>query len=418
MRRPATPLFPHVVLALLLPLALLVGGCQIFPRTDSNPSNTDWDHSNLYNNRTPYARLLVEIDAVEGLGPSRDELKSLQAFLERYCDKPGGITVKVDNVIPRSVATGRTVDSLVLEFMNGASDPGTAYLYMIFYDARMRATDARSDNPSFCPVPHPIVYIDRSYHMLGNPYPGTFARAVLLHETGHALGLCASTNHHAAGGHCTNPRCRMNPSINFNPYRFLTLRNPWTNPALCSDCETELEQNKLRPASTTVDFWHGYLRRTEKDYQVMSTPGLLYLHFGEPLDAPTEDMTKARQQAVVEIARGDYSMWATVENFNPWDHLDAFARVTREKDEGLRRLAKKIFESLFRQLDDKAETEAEDVLSALSDEFIATAEEFPEEQAMLVSLREELSAPAGYGAALTRQSTKPAGSGSSEQSAK
>src|SRR5688500_7411888 len=271
-----------------------LGGCHIFPKTSTVLSTSDWEHTNLYNHRAPHSRLLVEIDAVEGQGPTKDELRSLEEFLRRYCDKPAGITIKVDSIIPRGTALGRTAESLALEFMAGSTEADTAFLYIIFYHARLRGKGVATENPSFSPLPHPIVYIDRSYHMLGNPYPATFARAVLLHETGHALGLCATTNHHGGGGHCKTSSCRMNPSIAFNPYRFITLRNPWTNTALCSHCVTQLEQYKSTPSTPNVDFWHGYYRFTQAGYQAFGAPGLYYVKFGDPLTVPHDALQEAR----------------------------------------------------------------------------------------------------------------------------
>ena len=45
---------------------------------------------------------------------------------------------------------------------------------------------------------------------------------------------------------------------------------------------------------------------------------------------------------------------------------------------------------------------SEDVLQALTDEFIEIAKEFPQQHTQLLALREELSAPVGYGASLGR----------------
>jgi hypothetical protein len=391
------------VCVLLTACVVALGGCQLFPRTSTVSSKDDWSHSNLYNHRAPHSRLLVEIDAVEGQRATKDELRALEEFLRRNCDKPGGITLRVDSIIPRQTALGRTAESLAAEFMCGHTTPDTAYLYIIFYHARLRGKDVATENPSFSHLPHPVVYIDRSYRMLGNPYPATFARAVLLHEAGHAVGLCATTNHHGREGHCINVNCRMNSAINFNPYRFLTLRNPWTNTALCADCIAELERNKSNPSHATVEFWHGYFRRTEPGYEILGVPGLYYVRFGAPLTTPSDELREARRQAIAGLATGEYSFWATAEAFDPWEHREAFGRFVREKEPPLRLLARDVFKKIFEHLDDLAVTESDAVRESLTDEFIAMAEEFPEQHAQLLALREELHAPPGYGANLGRK---------------
>jgi hypothetical protein len=382
---------------------LLAAGCQVFPKTSTVSSNRDWDHNNLYNTRAPYPRLYVEIDAVEGYAPSERDRLALEEFLRRYCDKPGGITVKVDTIIPRQTARNRTADSLAIEYMGGPDVPDAAYLYVLYYNGRLQGKDRGVENPSFSHQPYPIVYIDRAYHMLGNPFGRTFSRAVLLHETGHALGLCATSSHHAKGGHCTNHACRMNPALNFNITRFVMLRNPWDNVELCKDCIADLDRNRSSPAVASIDFWHGYYRRREAGYQVLGLPGLKYVRFGEPLAAPDDQLKEARRLWMADLASGRYANWYNIEAFDPFEHLDALARFAQEKDDHLRMAMKDLFLKLFDRLDELGETEAENVLPLLSDEFIALAQEYPEERAKFVSLREELAAPCGYGASLTRQ---------------
>ena len=386
----------------------LVSGCQFWPHTRTEPSNSGWDHDNLYNARTPYAKLFVEIDAVDGQGPTPAELKALEAFLQQHCDKPGGITVRVDDLIPRHKVVGRSTESVAMEFLGGAPPADSAFLYVLFYNSKLRGAGSLSENPAFSHQPHPIIWIDRSYRMFGNPYGSTFARAVLLHETGHALGLCAVNNHHGAEGHCTNASCLMYSSIAFNVRRFLTLRNPWKNTALCRECAEDLAQNKFRPASNRVDFWQGFYRRREDGYQVLGLPGLVYVHFGDAMTTPSEELLQTRREAITGMTRGEYTLWATVETFDPWEHLEAFRRFCREEDPTLQGLARSLLDNILAKLEESAEADPDGALRALSDELILCAAGHSEQHARLLALREDLYSPPGYGAQLTRASSRPA----------
>lgn len=378
--------------AAMLCAALLMTGCQIVPKTSGESSKSDWVHSNLYNSRAAYPKLFVEIDVVAGQGPTRSELRDLEAFLRQYCDKPGGITIKVDNVIPRRAVVGRPAELLALEYLNGPPDDQSAFLYILFYNTRLRGKDVLTDAPSFSPLPHPIVWIDRSYRFLGNPWPSTFRRTVLLHEIGHALGLCATSNHHATGGHCTNDDCRMNPALNFDLRRFVLLRNPWSNRSLCAECAGDLARNKESPVNPTLDFWHGYFRRREEGYQVLGIPGLTYVHFGDPLVEPSEALKQTRREALAKLIQTKDTAFVSIEAFDPWEHFPAFKRFTTETNYGLRLVTQEVFAVMAKHIAELAKTDMNRAREYLSDELIALACDYPEQHRKFTELRAELHA--------------------------
>lgn len=378
--------------AALLALQFALTGCRILPKTSGEPSKHGWEHSNLYNHGARYPKLYVEIDSVAGQGPSRDELRELESFLREHCDKPGGITIKVDNVIPQPAVAGRPAELLALEYLNGPPDRDSAFLYILFYNTRLRGKEALTDYPAFSPLPHPIVWIDRSYRFFGNPWPATFRRAILLHEVGHALGLCAADSRHASGGHCTNDRCRMKPSIHLDLRRLITLRNPWTNRALCQDCRDDLARLRQTPANPRFEFWHGYYRRREEGYQVIGVPGMTYVHFGEALAEPSEALAEARSEALPRLIRSNYTGWLTVEGFDPWEHLPALTRFARETDSGLQMIAAQLFDSIASHVETAAKTDPADARRRLSDDLIAAAAPHPPQHARLSQLRATLAA--------------------------
>jgi hypothetical protein len=73
----------------------------------------------LYVKAQPYTRLYVEADMVEGAEVPQKWLDELRAFLSRYCDKPGGITVVRDDPIPLSEMKGLTIGEAALLCTDG-----------------------------------------------------------------------------------------------------------------------------------------------------------------------------------------------------------------------------------------------------------------------------------------------------------
>lgn len=390
---PAGPSHPRARWRFALALAtaaLAGGGCQTFmPKSDNESSKKGWEHSYFLNHRVPYAKLEVEIDVVQGTAPSSGELRELQAFLERFCDKPGGITLKIDDLIPRRLAATRGVESLALEYCRGPTDPQAAYLYLIYYDTRLRGPGVSVDKPAFSHL-FPTIYIDRGYRIRGNPYPSTFARAVLLHEAGHALGLCASDNHHGAEGHCIDEKCLMAPALHFSIPRFFMLRNPWVNRALCGDCVDELARNKTNAPGRTQHYRNGYVVRSEGGYHLLTAPGLVYVHFGDDDLPPNEEFITWRNKIAGEMARGETVLAYATNTFDLVQHLDAVAHLAREKDEKLHDIAQRLFADFAGKLEQLATEDADTARTILTDALLRSMDRFPDLQDKVTQIRSRL----------------------------
>jgi hypothetical protein len=98
--------------AILILFCLMLAGCST---PTSRPSQADTATAGipelgnpdlLYLRPSPYSRLLVEVDAVEGCVPKESELQNLRDFLSKYCDKPDGIEIVRSDVIPAKAAKG------------------------------------------------------------------------------------------------------------------------------------------------------------------------------------------------------------------------------------------------------------------------------------------------------------------------
>src|ERR1035437_9320306 len=123
-------------------LAALLGltGCMT---PNERGDETRWQPQLLYLNRSPYPSLYIEVAAVAGTEPSDAVLDQLRQFLTRYCDKPGGIRIVRDKLIPRSEARGFSHDALAQRHLQGppadATNPPPAFISILYYASALRA---------------------------------------------------------------------------------------------------------------------------------------------------------------------------------------------------------------------------------------------------------------------------------------
>jgi len=99
-----------------------------------------WQPHLLYLLDSPYPRLYVEVDAVEGCAPEDATLNKLRDFLATHCRKPEGIEIARSDVIPIKDARGVPSKALARKFMNGPPEK-TGHSSPAFNDAHHRADD-------------------------------------------------------------------------------------------------------------------------------------------------------------------------------------------------------------------------------------------------------------------------------------
>jgi hypothetical protein len=373
----------------LLALAgLLLAGCQTAPT--EYIKTTGWENHRLPNTPQPHDRLLVEIDAVAGMEPSAAELAQLRTFLEQHTHKPGGIEIKIDNLIPAQVARGKTPNALALEFLNGPADERTAFIYVLCYRSRLAGWFRKADNPYFTYFPYPCaVFIDRSYGAITDWFFRKDVRGALLrHEIGHALGAGRDTAH-TKNHHCANADCLMAPALNMSISRLLTFRRPWTNLELCADCRRDLATYRTATPDPRQRIWRGYFRHDGEGYQVLTLPGYFYVHFGDPAEMPEEKLAEGRREAK-EAGELHFSG-----GFSIPDDAEAIARfLTQEKEhEGLQGFAGAMLGKCIEMVETGEGAVPDNVRAITSDTMIAAAANFPELQVKLKSLREKLPPP-------------------------
>lgn len=283
----------------MLLLAVFLGGCA----TPNQPGDeTRWHPQLLYLNRSPHPSLYVELGAVDGTGPSEAVVEQLREFLTLYCDKPEGIRIVRDKVIPRADAQGLSHEALTCRYLQGppadATNPAPAFMYILYYDSTL-AADPRviergpihkhmalqhdfgwvsAYNPHAHLMPYPgVVYIDRRY--LRN-CPSSLEGLILKHEAGHLLGLVQNESH-GLGFHCTNRLCLMRAKLMIDMPRALFSAQKTRQTNLCASCRHDLSTWRAAPALTNVFFVGPVLIRAEQGYFVATLPGELKLFSGE-----------------------------------------------------------------------------------------------------------------------------------------
>jgi len=333
---------PLRLLALLV-LVLAVGGCKSIlrqheptPREKAAQSGF-WNPQVLYLAAWPYPKLHVEVDAIESVAPTREQLDELRAFLERVCDKPGGITVAVDDVIPKATARGRSSHSLALEFFGGAADALTAPLYILFHDSRV-TSDAMAD-PYFTALPFPgAIFVDARVKTFAAPELAAAAARVLQHEAGHALGLTRNTAHSDAI-HCTNAPCLMNANYRIQ-FDVLKLAYKSRLPDFCADCLVDLHEGRNAAPPENLRFAGPALVREEANYQVATLPGMIYVHFGPARRLTPQWIAAERAKALRMKPQPDarQTLRAT-SNFRTAEADKLIAALERDPQKSVRELA-------------------------------------------------------------------------------
>ncbi len=253
--------------ALLLLAGLLLVGCATPKSRPSPPPATATPPpeflkpSLLYLLAAPHSRIYVEVDAVEGCEPTEAALVQLQKFLTRHCQKPDGVEIMVSDIIPRKAVRKATPRTLGRRYMNGPpDDQGSppAFMYVLYYPGWPGRV------PPFADIaPYPAIYFNTRFSL------GIAVDEILLHETGHLLGLVNRTEH-ARSGHCWNSGCAMNNHWGY-------LRNfgwlPWRKRStMCAECVNELAQTAKHSPPPNLRYVGPVLVHSRADYDLLVLP--------------------------------------------------------------------------------------------------------------------------------------------------
>jgi hypothetical protein len=293
---------------------------------------TRWQPQLLYLNRSPCPSLYVEVAAVAGTEPSEAVLDQLRRFLTQYCDKPGGIRVVRDNLIPRSEARGLSHDALAYRYLQGPpanlTNPAPAFIYILYYDSALCQRPGAGPRgpthkhlslqydfgwvntipPHAHLLPFPgAAFIDRRF--LIKHCPRSLEGLLLMHEAGHLLGLVQNETH-GFNNHCTNRLCLMRPKLLIDLPRALFSRQKTLQTNLCEMCQADLLKGRTAAAPTNLLFLGPVLVRAEAGYFVATLPGQLKLFSGELAKFEVERFLKqSREDADHPEAWQDHHDW-------------------------------------------------------------------------------------------------------------
>ncbi|MGD0258348.1 MAG: hypothetical protein ABSD29_00820 [Verrucomicrobiota bacterium] len=292
---------------------------------------TRWQPQLLYLNRSPCPSLYVEVAAVAGTEPSEAVLEQLRQFLAKYCDKPGGIRIVRDNLIPRTEARGFSHDALACRYLQGPPANGTnsspAFIYILYYDSALcQRPEAGQRGPihkhlslqydfgwvnTIQPHAHLLpfpgaIFIDRRF--LIKYCPRSLEGLLLMHEAGHVLGLVQNETH-GFNNHCTNRLCLMRPKLMIDLPRALFSRQKTLQTNLCEMCQADLRKGRTAAAPTNLIFLGPVLVRSEAGYFVATLPGQLVLFSGELAKFDVERFLKQSREDAdhPEIWRGHHA---------------------------------------------------------------------------------------------------------------
>jgi hypothetical protein len=309
---------------LLLALCLVLIGC-FNPRTSSNQAaliermNSRQPFS-LYLLASPHARLYVEIDAVEGCEPSDGDLAKLRDFLADCCNKPGGVEVVRDDVIPRTAARGISPEALARKYVTGppeSKNPGPAFLYVLCHDnplsagpavwetghpalARAATAGERTRNPRVNLLLPTMILMNMRHASAGE------AADMLKHEPGHVMGLgCRDTG--AAHYHCAQPACLMYSTFPGPITRLFLSKESIQPKKLCRQCLAQLDQAAHAAPATNLQFCGPVLVRREAGYAVLSVAGRTRVLFSDWNEQDCREFTTALQGETP--VRGGGSGW-------------------------------------------------------------------------------------------------------------
>ncbi|MBI5359568.1 MAG: hypothetical protein HZA48_03195 [Planctomycetes bacterium] len=254
----------HAILLILLIALSCANSCTAIlavpPDTDSgidpilnSPRNPFAIHPNDYLSERNFSSLLVEVDYISGCVPSESALFGLKQILEKYCAKPDGIRVALNDEIPLPDSWAGTEDEITAlseKYKNLPVQTGTARAYIIYVPDIKFAQSKWGELWGYsCPERGFICISSNRIQSSAFMYMTAekIEKRVLVHEFGHLLGLISNPFHQTMADHCVNPDCVMCKDFDrvfmANFVEIVLTGN--TPDDYCEECRKDLDKYKL-----------------------------------------------------------------------------------------------------------------------------------------------------------------------------
>ncbi len=342
-------LFKRYLRVLPVGLCLLLAGCVTSPdgfRKDPLPQEvTFWKPWLLNSSRAPYAKLYVEVDAVQGSEPPQAWLDGLGAFLREECDKPGGVRVVRSDTIPQQEAASASIISLALRHLDGPP-AGSAFIYVLYYNSSLNPA-LKTSNPHAVVFPYPCaIFVDRNYNEAG--FGDVLGGLILKHEAAHLVGAARDPSH-GDGAHCRNRGCLMNPSFIYAPELMAMGYAPTPQTDFCPDCLQDMARWRQTPAPAELRFDGPFLSRRESAYYVLTLPNTVHLHLGGAESLPVSRMLQAVREAAAGPLRSKEGFILSVSSSGSPEEVEAGLRAAAGDATGPVRQAAQLFQSMRNQ---------------------------------------------------------------------
>ncbi len=219
-----------VALFLLVTLALI--GCRAafrYPVEEFDPVQSK--HQRLVEGMNPFlltplfsTRWKIEVDWVEGQEPHPAALEGMQKTLRRFLPEEITLEVIVDDEIPLAEWSAEAVEpryrsEVLSRWLDFEPEEGVESVYMVYIPdsgefvglaTEIYVPDAERDGVRVVPTLfiHLNSISDQAFLWITTR---KIEEAILVHETGHILGLVSDPDHTARDNprHCTEPQCVM-----------------------------------------------------------------------------------------------------------------------------------------------------------------------------------------------------------------
>jgi hypothetical protein len=145
-----------------------------------------------------FRSLKVEVDFIEGFGPSLDAIAKIRDLWERRLDKPGGVDVVIDTEIPRTEAkeVWEIGDIVALEgqhranFTGDRANRGTAVIWVVYLNGKSEFDSGQSRALGVAYEGSSVAVFRENVDRTSSPEVRDNVEAlVLAHEGGHLFGL-------------------------------------------------------------------------------------------------------------------------------------------------------------------------------------------------------------------------------------